>query len=100
MEAVEGARFTLRLEREEAANIVYRFEAELGGAASASGSVSVELGAGAVVVASEPAIPQWLESTIVGLMRSLWRARRDPKAAAPWPRRLTRWRHPEGAQIR
>ena len=99
MEAVEGARFTLRLEREDAASVAYQFEAELG-AERRSGSVSVELGAGAVAVASEPAIPQWLESTIVGLVRSLWRARRAPETAAPWPRRLTRWRHPEGAQVR
>lgn len=99
MEVVEGARFTLRLEREEAASVVYQFEVELG-AERRSGSVSVELGAGAVSVGSEPALPHWLESTIVGLVRSLWRTRRDAATAAPWPRRLTRWRHPEGAQVR
>lgn len=99
MEVVEGARFTLRLEREDAASVAYQFEVELG-AERRSGSVSLELGAGAVAVASQPALPAWLESTIVGLVRSLWRARRDPKTAAPWPRRLTRWRHPEGAQVR
>src|SRR5688572_1305398 len=99
MQAAEGARFTLRLEREDAANVAYQFEAELV-SGRVSGSVTVELGAGAVNVASEPAIPQWLQSTIVGLVRSLWRARREPQAAVPWPRRLTRWRHPEGAQAR
>ncbi|HEY6725404.1 MAG TPA: hypothetical protein VI197_15320 [Polyangiaceae bacterium] len=99
MEVVEGARFTLRLDRAEAANVAYQFEVELGGGRR-SGTVSIELAAGAVAVASEPAVPEWLESTIVGLVRSLWRARRDPQTAAPWPRRLTRWRHPNGAQVR
>lgn len=99
MQAAEGARFTLRLEREDAANVAYEFEAELG-SGRVSGSVTIESGAGAVNVTSEPAIPQWLESTIIGLVRSLWRVRRDPETAAPWPRRLTRWRHPQGAQVR
>lgn len=99
METVEGARFTLRLEQEDGANVVYRFETELG-ADRMSGVVTIELGAGAVAVASEPALPGWLESTVVGLTRSLWRARRNADAPAPWPRRLTRWRHPEGAQVR
>jgi len=99
MEAREGARFTLRLEHEDAGAVVYKFDAELGEVPGA-GSVRVELGTGAVTLESEPAVPEWLESTVVGLVRSLWRARRDPATAASWPRRLTRWRHPEGAQVR
>lgn len=99
MEAAEGARFTLRLEREDAGAVVYKFDAELGEVPGA-GSVRVELETGAVTLESEPAVPGWLESTVVGLVRSLWRTRRDPRAATPWPRRLTRWRHPEGAQVR
>ena len=99
METAEGARFTLRFEEEDAAKVVYALDVELGDR-RVSGSVSVELGAGAVAVESEPALPGWLESTVVGLLRSLWRARRDAEGAAPWPRRLTRWRHPEGAQVR
>lgn len=99
MESAQGARFTLRLEHEDAGAIVYKLDAELGEVAGA-GSVRVELGTGTVTLESQPAVPGWLESTVVGLMRSLWRARRDPETAAPWPRRLTRWRHPEGAQVR
>ena len=99
MDTAQGARFTLRLEHEDAGAVVYKFDAELGDVPG-SGSVRVELGTGAVTLESEPAVPGWLESTVVGLVRSLWRARRDPETAASWPRRLTRWRHPEGAQVR
>lgn len=99
MQTAEGARFTLRLDHEESAKVVYEFRAELGQVRFA-GSVTVGLSEGAVVVASEPEIPKWLESTVVGLVRSLWRARNNVDAPAPWPRRLTRWRHPEGAQVR
>lgn len=99
MQAAEAARFTLRLEREEATNVAYGLDIELG-ETRAAGSVSVELGAGAVAVNCEPALPGWVESTIVGLVRSLWRARRNVETPPPWPRRLTRWRHAEGAQVR
>ena len=99
MEAPAGARFTLRLEEEQAPRVVYQFAAELG-EVHASGVVTVELEAGAVQLRCEPGVPAWLESTVIGLVRSLWRARRDPGTAVPWPRRLTRWRHPEGAQVR
>ncbi|HEU5073269.1 MAG TPA: hypothetical protein VFU02_03835 [Polyangiaceae bacterium] len=99
MQTAEGARFTLRLDQEEPAKVVYEFQAELD-QVRLVGSVTVELGAGAVVVRSEPAIPEWLENTVVGLVRSLWRARNNVAAPAPWPRRLTRWRHPAGAQVR
>ena len=99
MEAPEGARFTLRLEQEQALRVVYQFAAELG-EVRISGLVTVELQAGAVSLKSEPGVPSWLETTVIGLVRSLWRSRRDPATAAAWPRRLTRWRHPEGAQVR
>ena len=99
MEAPTGARFTLRLEEEQAPRVVYQFAAELG-EVRVSGLVTVEVDAGAVQLKSEPEVPSWRQTTVVGLMRSLWRARRDPATAAPWPRRLTRWRHPEGAQVR
>jgi|SRR6187397_2839089 len=99
MEALAGARFTLRLEEEQPLRVVYQFAAELG-EVSVSGLVTVEVEAGAVQVKTEPELPSWLETTVVGLVRSLWRARRDPATAVPWPRRLTRWRHPEGAQVR
>src|SRR5262245_21353637 len=45
MEAAEGARFTLRLEHEDAEAVVYKFDAELGEVPGA-GSVRIELGTG------------------------------------------------------
>lgn len=99
MEALAGARFTLRLAEEQAPRLVYQFAAELG-EVHASGVVTVEVETGAVQLECEPQVPAWLESTVVRLVRSLWRARRDPSTAVPWPRRLTRWRHPEGAEVR
>ena len=89
-----GARFTLRL-TQSTPQVVYGVEVELPDATIA-GVVTVEPSSGAVRVTAEPQVPGWLESTVVGLLRSLWRVRRNPSESDPWPRRLTRWRNGDG----
>lgn len=95
MRPEHGARFTLRLTHSTPA-VAYRFEAELPDG-TLVGTATVEPSDGAVHVDAPQSLPGWLENTVVGLLRSLWRVRRDPHDSPPWPRRLTRWRRGGGA---
>lgn len=94
MQPEHGARFTLRLSRTDP-DVCYCLEVELPEAVL-HGVASVSLDAGVVSLQCERELPTWLSTTVTGLLRSLWRTRRSAPAE-PWPRRLTRWRRPEGA---
>ncbi len=85
-----GARFTLRLV-ESGPVVVYRALVELPDS-TLHGSMQVSVSTGTVEANFEAELPGWLDSTMRGLLRSLWRARCGPGSAAEWPRRLTRWR--------
>jgi hypothetical protein len=95
MNLAKGARITLRL-AETSPQVVYDFAVELP-EATLSGRASVELAQGSVRLEAPVLPPEWLQNTMTGLLRSLWRARAGQVEAVPWPRRLTRWRRAEGA---
>lgn len=90
MSLESGARFSLHL-TEQGKKVVYRVEVEMPGEALSCTS-EVDLETGEVGLVGGDALPAWLKNTLSGLLRSLWRVRRDASPAEAWPRRLTRWR--------
>jgi hypothetical protein len=85
-----GVRFELSLLTAEKI-VSYSCEVQLPGSTVFT-QADVVLASGEVTFHGGSEVPQWVESTIRGLLRSFWRSCNAQQTQQPWPRRLTRWR--------
>ncbi len=91
-----GARIVLDLVRAGADDVVYAAWL-LAPEAEWRGEAKVAVGDGRVSFSGwQPAEPPaWMVALAQAFLRTAWRARRDADAA-PWPRRINRWREFRG----
>lgn len=89
---MNSGRLNLRLEPSAgSAGSAVRYRAELSAEGESwRGSVEVDA-AGAVSFELGGEVPAWLRQAVSAILRAEWRNRRGADAA-PWPRRITRWR--------
>jgi hypothetical protein len=87
---LHGARIELELEQAEGAGARYALRLKTA-EGEASGEARIDSAGNVDVSGVDASTAIWVLPLVRALLRMEWRDRKEP-GAAPWPRRITRWR--------